>query len=320
MQRVKNMIKVDVVSGFLGAGKTTLIKKLLKAYEKEKVVLIENEFGEIGIDGDIVERDGFEVFEISSGCICCIMKKDFITVLDRVIKEFEPERIVIEPTGLSILSEIIDILNSPEISSKCSINSLITVVDSVNFLQQCDAFGEFFEDQIINAETLILSKSQLAQEEVLKEVISSLKEYNSKASLIAVPWQELGSMEIKGLLGEAVKLDFKELFYTEYKPCSENEFTTLGIETSKKFTVKELQETLLKLNDGSFGEVLRGKGFLKGVDSYIEFSYTNGQFSVEETDYKTSGKLCLIGRNLKEEQLKELFKAKKGGIFNWLTF
>ncbi|HBC94144.1 MAG TPA: hypothetical protein DCZ10_14915 [Pelotomaculum sp.] len=128
------MIKVDVVSGFLGAGKTTLIKLLLKAYENERVVLVENEFGEIGIDGELVERDGFDVFEISNGCICCIMKKDFVQVLARVIEEFKLERIIIEPTGISILSEIIDILRRPEFASQCLINSLLTVVDSVNYL------------------------------------------------------------------------------------------------------------------------------------------------------------------------------------------
>lgn len=112
------MIKVDVVSGFLGAGKTTLVRKLLKVYEKEKVVLIENEFGEIGIDGELVERDGFEVFEISNGCICCIMQKDFVHMLSRIIEEFKPQRIIIEPTGISILSEIIEILKRPEFASR----------------------------------------------------------------------------------------------------------------------------------------------------------------------------------------------------------
>ena len=177
------MIKVDVVSGFLGSGKTTLIKSLLKAYENEKVVLIENEFGEIGIDGDIIEREGFQVFEISSGCICCIMKKDFLMVLSRIIKEFNPDRIIIEPTGISILSEIIDMLSTKEVSENCSINSLITVIDSINYLEQCDVFGEFFEDQIINAETLILSKSQFIKQEKVEEIIIELREVNGKQKL-----------------------------------------------------------------------------------------------------------------------------------------
>jgi G3E family GTPase len=314
------MIKVDVVSGFLGAGKTTLIKKLLKAYENEKVVLIENEFGDIGIDGDIVERDGFEVFEISSGCICCIMKKDFLEVLQRVIDEFKPERIVIEPTGLSILSEIVEILNTKEVGEKCSINSLITVIDSINYLEQCDAFGEFFEDQIINAETLILSKSQFVDDSKLEIIIKSLREYNNHAEIITSTWDNLTHAEVKGLLDENLNIEFKELFYTEYKPCSENKFKTLGIETSRKFTRDELEEILKELKDPAYGEVLRGKGFLKGYNSFLEFSYTNGQFIIEENKFKASGKFCLIGRNLVEEEIKKLFKAKDGGIFNWLKF
>ncbi|MEG0772692.1 GTP-binding protein [Clostridium sp.] len=314
------MIKIDVISGFLGAGKTTLIRKLLKAYENEKVVLIENEFGEIGIDGDLVERDGFEVFEISSGCICCIMKKDFEMVLNRVIKEFNPERIIIEPTGISILSEIIDILRSEEISRSCHINSLLTVIDSENYMKQCDAFGEFFEDQIINAEALILSKSQFVEEDKLQEVKRSLRELNENAEIISSDWNSFSSGEVKELLVQNLNLDFKDLFYTEYKPCSENEFKAIGIETSRKFTKEELGNLLSKLKDSTFGEVLRGKGFLKGEKGYLDFSYTNGQYIINENSTKSSGKACIIGKNLNEEEIKNLFKAKGGGIFNWLKF
>lgn len=314
------MIKIDVVSGFLGSGKTTLIKSLLKAYENEKVVLIENEFGEIGIDGDIIEREGFEVFEISSGCICCIMKKDFQVVLSRIIEEFNPDRIIVEPTGISILSEIIDILSSKEVSEKCSINSLITVVDSINYLEQCDVFGEFFEDQISNAETLILSKSQFVEPQKVKEIIESLREVNSEAEIITSNWSNLSFNEIKGLLEQNIKIEFKELFHTEYKPCKENKFKAIGIETSKKFTKEELEEVLKELKESKYGEVLRGKGFLKGVNSFLEFSYTNGQYIIDENKIRSSGKLCLIGQNLNEEELNKLFKSKLGGIFHWLKF
>lgn len=314
------MIKIDVVSGFLGSGKTTLIKSLLKAYENEKVVLIENEFGEIGIDGDIIEREGFEVFEISSGCICCIMKKDFQVVLSRIIEEFNPDRIIVEPTGISILSEIIDILSSKEVSERCSINSLITVIDSVNYLEQCDAFGEFFEDQITNAETLILSKSQFVEPKKVEKIIESLREVNSEAEIIASNWSKLSFNEIKGLLEQNIKVEFKELFHTEYKPCKENKFKAIGIETSKKFTKEELEEILKDLKEAKYGQVLRGKGFLKGINSFLEFSYTNGQYIIDENKIRSSGKLCLIGQDLNEEELNKLFKSKLGGIFHWLKF
>lgn len=309
------MIKVDVVSGFLGAGKTTLIKLFLKAYENERVVLIENEFGEIGIDGELVERDGFDVFEISNGCICCIMKKDFVKVLGTVIDEFKPERIIVEPTGISILSEIIEILLRPEFASKCSINSLLTVVDSVNYLVQYDTFGEFFEDQITNASMLVLSKSQLTDPEQIEKITESLRQFNEEAEIVTKPWSSFGQDEIKGLLkSDALLSDFSDILHTEYKPCSDNEFDTLAVMTSKEFTVEELEQVLSRLNTPEFGQVLRGKGFLKGSGSQLEFSYTNGQFIVYQSKFASSGRLMLIGKNLDENRIRSLFKAEGGGL------
>jgi G3E family GTPase len=314
------VIKVDVISGFLGSGKTTLIRKLLKAYENEKVVLIENEFGEIGIDGDIIERDGFEVFEISSGCICCIMQKDFVNLLLRIMNEFKPERIIIEPTGISILSDIIEILRKPEFAERCNINSLITVVDSMNYLEQCEVFGEFFEDQIANASTLVLSKSQFVDEERIAEIISSLRDLNIEANIITADWGTLKMDDFHSLLQGELIMDFKDILHAEYRPCRENEFDTFAIESSNKYTKEELEGLLKELQNPRYGQVIRGKGFLKGHDCYLEFSYTNGQFTVNENSLKSSGKLCLIGKGLKELELKELFKVKKGGLLKWLKF
>lgn len=314
------MIKVDVVSGFLGAGKTTLIRKLLKAYEQEQVVLIENEFGEIGVDGELVERDGFEVFEISNGCICCIMQKDFVHMLTRVIKEFKPQRIIIEPTGISILSEIIGILQRPEFASRCRINSLLTVVDSLNYLEQCEIFGEFFEDQIANATSLILSKSQLVDQHTLQKIIDSVRLLNSEAEIITKHWDSLIPGEVLGLLEDNPATGFEEIFSTEYKPCSENEFSTVGIETSGQYKVEDLERILTQLNNPGYGQVLRGKGFLKAAEGSLEFSYTNGQFIINGSKLKTRGRLCLIGKDLNETELRKLFKVSSGGIFRWLKF
>jgi G3E family GTPase len=314
------VIKVDVISGFLGSGKTTLIRKLLKAYENENVVLIENEFGEIGIDGDVIERDGFEVFEISSGCICCIMQKDFVNLLLRIMNEFKPERIIIEPTGISILSDIIEILRKPEFAERCSITSLITVVDSMNYLEQCEVFGEFFEDQIVNASTLVLSKSQFVDEEKIVKITTSLRDLNTEANIIAADWGSLKADDFYGLLQGDVIADFKDILHADYRPCRENEFDTFAIESSSKYTKEELEATLHELKDQRYGQVIRGKGFLRGHDCYLEFSFTNGQFVVNENSLKSSGKLCLIGKGLKESELKELFKVKKGGLLSWLKF
>jgi len=314
------MIKVDVISGFLGSGKTTLVKKLLQVHKKEKVVLIENEFGDIGIDGELIEREGFDVFEISSGCICCIMQKDFVQMLSRIIKEFQPQRIIIEPTGISILSEIIDILHKPEFVSLIQINSLVTVVDSVNYLQQCDVFGEFFEDQITNASVLTLSKSQLVDGQTVDEIITSLRKFNQDSEIISMPWDDLNSEEYENLLDGQVGLDLSDILHTDYKPCSENEFETLALKTSRAFSQEELELTLSQLSQPQYGQVLRGKGFLKSLQGFLDFSYTNGQFMVSSSKFKSSGKLCLIGKGLKEKEIKDLFKIESGGILNWLKF
>jgi G3E family GTPase len=311
------MIKVDVISGFLGAGKTTLIKKLLKSYKEEKVVLIENEFGDIGVDADIVERDGFDVFEITSGCICCIMKKDFITIFNKIIKEYKPEKILIEPTGISILSEIIEVLKRPDFKDICEINSLITVIDGISYLEQRDVFGEFFEDQIINAGTLIISKSQFAHRSNIDEIIKSLRELNSKAPIITDNWSDLTQEKIKTVLDLDLNVDFEDLFYTEYKPCSDNQFDALAIKTSKKFTKEALKEVLEGLKEPQYGSVIRGKGFLKGKGLGLEFSYANGRFEIYESKYNGAGKLCIIGQNLQDKKIKALFQTNMGGFFKW---
>ena len=147
-----------------------------------------------------------------------------------------------------------------------------------------------------------------------------MKELNKEAEIITSNWSNLSFNEIKGLLEQNIKVDFKELFHTEYKPCKENKFKAIGIETSKKFTKEELEEILEELKDPVYGVVLRGKGFLKGVSSFLEFSYTNGQYIIDENKQRCSGKLCLIGQDLNEEELNKLFKSKVGGIFHWLKF
>ncbi|MBL4934399.1 GTP-binding protein [Clostridium sp. YIM B02515] len=311
------MIKVDIVSGFLGAGKTTLIKKLLTAYKDEKVVLIENEFGDIGIDGDIVEKDGFDVVEITSGCICCIMKKDFVTLFEKVLCEYKPERVIIEPTGISILSEIIEVLKLEQFKNICEINSIITVIDGISYMEQRDVFGEFFEDQIINAGTLMISKSQLADSELIDKIIASLRELNLKAPIITDNWSKLTQEEIKSLLDLDLNIDFDNLFYTEYKPCSDNQFDALAIKTSKKFNEESLAEALNRLKESEFGMVIRAKGFLKGKGFGLEFSYANGYFEIYKSKFDSTGKLCIIGKNLEDKKIKELFQTKIGGLFKW---
>ena len=241
-------------------------------------------------------------------------------MLERIIKEFQPERIIIEPTGISILSEIIDILSKPEFVPLLLINSLVTVVDSVHYLQQCEVFGEFFEDQITNASVLTLSKSQLVDRATIDTITTSLREFNQDAEIIDKAWDELGPEEFKNLLDAQVDLDLSDILHTDYKPCNENEFEALALKTSRPFSQEELELCLSLLSQSQYGQVLRGKGFLKSPQGFLDFSYTNGQFMVSASKFKSSGKLCLIGKNLKEQAIKDLFKIKRGGLFNWLKF
>ncbi len=170
------MIKVNLISGFLGAGKTTLIKKILENVKEEKVIIIENEFGEVAIDGDLIKKEGFDVFELRSGCICCMMKQDFEDSLEKVIEEYKPDRIIIEPTGISSLSQLLDILEKDNFKNRININSVITVVDVTSYLEEKDAFGEFYMDQVENAEILIVSKTQMVDKKHFKKSERILKE------------------------------------------------------------------------------------------------------------------------------------------------
>lgn len=301
------MVKVDIVSGFLGAGKTTLIRKLLKAYENEKIVLIENEFGEIGIDGEVVKKDGFDVIELEQGCICCSLRANFDSTFDKVIKELKPERIIIEPTGMGLLSQIIESINKFSANEECVINSIITVIDSVNYFDQLDVFGYFFQDQIINAETLILSKIQLIDDEQIKNVIDSLRELNNKAYVITENWNNLSYKQITELVQVKTFVDIEHLFRTEHNHEIMKGMDNISLETTKVYTKEEIEKILNDLRKPIFGKVLRGKGLLRGEKGLLEFNYVNGHYSVNESGIDTNGKLCIIGKNLNKGKIKLLF-------------
>ena len=192
------MTKIDIISGFLGAGKTTLIKKLLKeAFEGEKLVLIENEFGEISIDGGFLKESGVQVSEMSSGCICCSLVGDFATALKDVKKQFSPDRILIEPSGVGKLSDVIAAVEKTvaEESDMC-LNSYTTVADGVKVKIFMKNFGEFYNDQIEAAGTIILSRTQKLSQEKLETAVALLREKNGDAAIITTPWDELDGKTI----------------------------------------------------------------------------------------------------------------------------
>ena len=190
------MTKIDIFSGFLGAGKTTLIKKLIsEAYKGEKLVLIENEFGEIGIDGGFLQDAGIEITEMNSGCICCSLVGDFSKALEKVIDEFKPDRVIIEPSGVGKLSDVIRAAKSAE-EHGAVLNCFTTVADVNKCKMYLKNFGEFYGDQIAHASAIVLSHTQSAPEHKIEDCISRLRELNTEAVIVTTPWDELNGEDI----------------------------------------------------------------------------------------------------------------------------
>ena len=190
------MTKIDIFSGFLGAGKTTLIKKLIKeAYAGEKLVLIENEFGDIGIDGGFLADAGIKINELNSGCICCSLVGDFAKALKKVCEEYNPDRILIEPSGVGKLSDVIRAVYSADLKD-CTINTYTAIVDAAKCKMYMKNFGEFFNDQIETANCIIFTHADVAGEEKLKNAVALVREHNTKATLVTTPWQQLTGAEI----------------------------------------------------------------------------------------------------------------------------
>lgn len=304
------MIKVDIVSGFLGSGKTTFIRKLLNAYKNEKIVLIENEFGEIGIDGEIIKKDGFEVIELQSGCICCSIKSSFENAISNIVEDIKPNRIVIEPTGIGLLSEIIEMFNKPSSKEKCVINSLTTIVDSIDYFDYICNFGYFFEDQIINASTLILSKTQFINDSQINNIIDSLRKLNSKAYIITEDWDNLSSSQITKLLQGEILVDLDNLYHKKNTHEQMKDIRSISLKTSKIYSKNQLEKILDNLSSGKCGEIVRGKGFLTSDNGCLEFNYINGHYTINNSEFETEGKLCIIGKNLNKNMINILFISR----------
>ncbi len=200
-KKVEEMTKVDIVSGFLGAGKTTLIKKLVsQVYAGEQLVLIENEFGEIGIDGGFLWEAGIQVTEMNSGCICCTLVGDFSEALKKVLQEYHPDRVLIEPSGVGKLSDVAKAVEGVRGQTEISLDSLITVVDGKKAKMYMKNFGEFFNDQVEHATTIVLSRTQSMDGAKLDECVALLKEKNGKATVITTPWDQLTGDSIRSAL------------------------------------------------------------------------------------------------------------------------
>ena len=332
------MTKIDIVSGFLGAGKTTLIKKLLaEAYKGEKLVLIENEFGEINIDGGFLKESGVQISEMSAGCICCSLVGDFNKALKEVEAQFHPDRILIEPSGVGKLSDVIvAVENTVKDVPDMQLNSFVTVADATKVKVYMKNFGEFYNNQIESAGTIILSRTQKMTQEKLEAAVAMLQEKNAGAAIITTPWDELDGKAILAAI-EKVSLadELLEKMRSEHEAdehehhhhdhedgecddpnCSchhhhhhaDEVFTSWGKETPKIYTQADIDRILTALDSGDYGAILRAKGIVNGTDgAWIEFDYVPEEHEIRAGHPDYTGRLCVIGSNLKEEKLAELF-------------
>mgnify|MGYP000299759180 FL=1 len=218
------MTKVDIISGFLGAGKTTLIAKLLKeAFPGEQVVLIENEFGEIGIDGGFLKESGVEIREMNSGCICCSLVGDFGTSLKEVVEKYHPDRIIIEPSGVGKLSDVIKAVKDLHIENEIRLNSASTVADASKVKVYMKNFGEFFNNQIEHAGTIILSRTQNVSEAKLKTDIELIRSLNKDAHIITTPWDDINGKQILDAIENVTNLELEMLAEAAAKAAEEHE-------------------------------------------------------------------------------------------------
>ena len=327
------MTRIDVFSGFLGAGKTTLIKKLLKeSLADEKVVLIENEFGEIGIDGGFLKEAGIEIKEMNSGCICCSLVGDFGTSLKEVLNTYHPERILIEPSGVGKLSDVIRAVEDVDMGENVVLNSAVAVVDATKCKMYMKNFGEFFVNQIEHAGTIVLSRTGKMDMAKIEEAISLIREHNEKAVIITTPWDELAGDDImKAMEGSSnlqdellhEMMEEHEHHHHDGECCCHHDheehehhhhhadevFTSWGMETPAKYSKDEIAAILEELDHTQkYGMVLRAKGMVASEDgSWTYFDYVPQESNVREGKADVTGKFCVIGSKLNEDNLKKLF-------------
>ena len=387
-KKVFTMTKIDIVSGFLGAGKTTLIKKLLaEAFQGEKLVLIENEFGEISIDGGFLKDSGVQISEMSSGCICCSLVGDFNKALKEVHEQFHPDRILIEPSGVGKLSDVIvAVENTVKDVPDMKLNSFVTVADATKVKVYMKNFGEFYNNQIESAGTIILSRTQKLNQEKLEAAVALLREKNPDAAILTTPWDVLDGKTILSAV-EKVSLadELLEKMRAEHEAdaaehehehhhhdhvehdhdhcchhhddddehehehcchhhdhdddhdheehehhhhhhdgeecddphCSchhhhhhaDEVFTSWGVETVKTFTEADLERILSALDGGEYGAILRAKGIVPAADGgqWLHFDFVPEEHQVRRGPADYTGRLCVIGAELKEDKLAALF-------------
>lgn len=326
------MTKVDIISGFLGAGKTTFIKLLIEnVFAGEKLVLIENEFGEIGIDGGFLKDAGIEITEMNSGCICCTLVGDFSKALRKVIEEYHPDRVLIEPSGVGKLSDVSKAIEHVKKEADIEIEGRITIVDGKKAKLYLKNFGEFFKDQVAYANTIVVSRTQMMEDHSIEECVKMLREENKEASIISTSWDKLSKEAIEHALSPDTQLE--GIFEEEKCPVCSHEhhhegacgcghehhhhhhhhadeiFTSWGQETAHKYTEEELDFLLKALSETEgYGTILRAKGIVELENgSWKQFDLVPQEYEVRESAADYTGRLCVIGTDLKEDELTKLF-------------
>ena len=398
----EQVTKIDIFSGFLGAGKTTLIKKLIKeAFQGEKIVLIENEFGEIGIDGGFMREAGIQVNELNSGCICCSLVGDFREALKKVVETYHPDRILIEPSGVGKLSDVTRAVEGVGETLPVSLNSFVTVADVNKVKMYMKNFGEFYDDQISHASCIILSRTGSADEKKIAAAVALIQEKNPTATIVTTDWNELTGAQIVSVMdgkrdlvaellseaqaSNAAHADEDEHHHHHHHDHDEDGhecchhhhdhddddddedehehhhhhdedddhghecchhhhdhdddddddehehhhdgecccghhhhhhdhdadevFTSWGHETAHKYSHDELESILTTLDSGEYGAVLRAKGIVDGGDTWYEFDMVPGEHEIRTCGPDVTGKVCVIGSQLKEHEVEELFHA-----------
>ena len=403
----EQVTKIDIFSGFLGAGKTTLIKKLIKeAFQGEKIVLIENEFGEIGIDGGFMREAGIQVNELNSGCICCSLVGDFREALKKVVETYHPDRILIEPSGVGKLSDVTRAVEGVGETLPVSLNSFVTVADVNKVKMYMKNFGEFYDDQISHASCIILSRTGSADEKKVAAAVALIQEKNPTATIVTTDWNELTGAQIVSVMdgkrdlvaellseaqaSNAAHADEDEEEHHHHHHYDHDEdghecchhhhdhddddddedehehhhhhdedddhghecchhhhdhdddddedehehhhhhhdgecccghhhhhhdhdadevFTSWGHETAHKYSHDELESILTTLDSGEYGAVLRAKGIVDGGDTWYEFDMVPGEHEIRTCGPDVTGKVCVIGSQLKEHEVEELFHA-----------
>ena len=321
------MTKVDIISGFLGAGKTTFIKQMIdQVFAGQKLVLIENEFGEIGIDGGFLKDAGIEITEMNSGCICCTLVGDFSVALKKVLDEYHPDRVLIEPSGVGKLSDIVRAVEDVKTDAPIEIEGRITVVDGKKAKMYMKNFGEFYKDQVASASSIVISRTQEMSGDKIEECVALLREENKEAAIITTPWEQLGEESIRRALehrtGMEDLMEDSHDHHDHHDHCgcghdhhdhhhhhADEIFTSWGRETAHQYTEGELEQILKALFEGeAYGTVLRAKGIIPVEGGlWKQFDLVPGEYEVREGQPDYTGRLCVIGTDLKEEELAVLF-------------